>query len=104
PNNNPSWVPGKFGSSVSFSSNNTTVQSVQIHNTPAMNPATNELTMSMWVRFDQMTGEFDSNKTWGSVFNSNSSQDYYVIYQDKTVSGLRFKVSNAGPTITTSRA
>ena len=80
----PQWITGKFGSGLSF---NGSTANVSIPNSDDLDIGTNALSMSAWMKFD------DLSKTQAIY---DSSGDYYVFYIDSGHHELRFKITTSG--------
>jgi glycerophosphoryl diester phosphodiesterase len=86
--NSPAWVSGKFGSSLRF---NGADEDVLIPNTADLNIGTNAVTMSAWVKLDQLPSAISGS--FSGIMDS--ATDNYVLYLDKSANELRFKVTTA---------
>ncbi len=87
--NSPTWIAGKFGSALKFNGIN---QDVLVPNSTDMNIGANAVTMSAWVKLDQLPSGISGS--YSGVFDSEP--DDYVLYLDKGNNELRFKVTTAG--------
>jgi glycerophosphoryl diester phosphodiesterase len=86
--NSPTWTPGKFGSSLHF---NGVDQDVLIPNSADMNIGANSVTMSAWVKLDQLPSAISG--AYSGIMDS--APDNFVLYLDKANNELRFKVTTA---------
>jgi hypothetical protein len=83
------WLKGadaKFGSALYLDEN----AYVDVSTNAAMNIPTNQVTVSAWVKLDQLPS--DMSESFGSIFDS--AEDNYVLYLDKGNQELRFKVTD----------
>lgn len=87
--NAPQWILGKFGNALRFNGTN---QDVLVPNSADMNIGTNAVTLSTWVKLDQLPSALTGS--FSGIFDSES--DNYVMYLDKGNSELRFKVTTSG--------
>jgi glycerophosphoryl diester phosphodiesterase len=86
--NAPTWTTGKFGSALQF---NGVDQDVLIPNSADMNIGTNSVTMSAWVKLDQLPSAISG--AYSGIMDS--APDNFVLYLDKANNELRFKVTTA---------
>jgi hypothetical protein len=89
--NSPTWLSGaagKFNAGLQF---NGTTQDVTLPTGGDMDINTNAVTLSAWVKLDQLPSELAGS--FGGIFDSN--QDNYAMYLDKGNKELRFKATNA---------
>ena len=85
------WLSGaaaKFNGSLQLTGLNAYVN---IPSNANFNLSTNELSLSTWVRLDQLPAQLATG--FGAIFDSTA--DSYVLYLDKANNELRFKVSDA---------
>ncbi len=87
--NAPQWILGKFGNALRFNGTN---QDVLVPNSADMNIGTNAVTLSAWVKLDQLPSAISGS--FSGIFDSEP--DDYVMYLDKSNSELRFKVTTSG--------
>lgn len=89
--NSPTWLTGadgKFGAGLQFNGTN---QDIPLTTGGDMDPSTNALTLSAWVKLDQLPSELSGS--FGGIYDSNA--DDYAMYLDKGNKELRFKVTTA---------
>ncbi len=86
--NSPTWISGKFGAGLQFNGTN---QDVLIPNSADMNIGASAVTMSAWVKLDQLPSNISGS--YAGIFDS--TPDNYVLYLDKSNNQLRFKVTTA---------
>ena len=86
--NAPTWINGIFGAGLQFNGTN---QDVLIPNSADMNINASAVTLSAWVKLDQLPSQISSS--FSGILDS--SADNYVLYLDKTNNELRFKVTTA---------
>lgn len=86
--NSPSWIDGIFDAGLQFNGVN---QDILLQNSTDMNVGANAVTLSAWVKLDQLPGTLPG--AFGGIFDS--STDDYVFYLDKANNELRFKVTTA---------
>lgn len=90
--NSPTWLSGadgKFGAGLQFDS--ALSQDVALPVGGDLEPATNALTLSAWVKLDQLPSELTSS--FSGIYDSQP--DNFVMYLDKGNNELRFKVTTA---------
>lgn len=87
--NNPTWTNGIFGAGLQFNGTN---QDVLIPNSLDMDIGTNAVTLSAWVKLDQLPQDLSSS--FSGIFDSQP--DNYVLYLDRGNNELRFKVTTEG--------
>ncbi|MFO0792202.1 MAG: glycerophosphodiester phosphodiesterase family protein [Pirellulales bacterium] len=86
--NSPTWLAGKFGNALRFNGTN---QDVLVPNSADMNIGTNAVTLSAWVKLEQLPTAISGS--FSGIFDSEG--DNYVMYLDKTNNELRFKVTTS---------
>ena len=91
--NAPAWISGKFNAGVQFNGTN---QDIVIPNSTDMYINTNGVTVSAWVKLDQLPSEIAGG--FSGIYDS--APDNYVLYLDKANNELRFKATNATGTTT----
>lgn len=84
--NNPTWTNGIFGAGLQFNGTN---QDVLIPNSLDMDLGANAVTLSAWVKLDQLPQDLSSS--FSGIFDSQP--DNYVLYLDRGNNELRFKVT-----------
>lgn len=84
--NNPTWTNGIFGAGLQFNGTN---QDVLISNSLDMDIGTNAVTLSTWVKLDQLPQDLPGS--FAGIFDSQP--DNYVLYLDRGNDELRFKVT-----------
>lgn len=84
--NNPTWTDGIFGAGLQFDGTN---QSVLIPSSLDMDIGANAVTLSAWVKLDQLPQDLPSS--FSGIFDSQP--DSYVLYLDRGNNELRFKVT-----------
>lgn len=84
--NDPTWSNGIFGAGLQFNGTN---QDVLISNSLDMDIGTNAVTLSSWVKLDQLPQ--DITGSFAGIFDSQP--DNYVLYLDRGNNELRFKVT-----------
>jgi hypothetical protein len=87
--NAPTWISGKFNSGLQFDGVN---QDVLIPNSTDMDINTDGVTVSAWVKLDQLPSEIATG--FSGIYDS--APDNYVMYLDKGNNELRFKATNSG--------
>lgn len=95
--NGPTWINGKFNAGLQF---NGVDQDVLIPASADMDVNTSGVTLSAWVKLDQLPSALAGN--FGSIFDSQP--DNYVLYLDKGRKELRFKATNSSGVTTTADA
>ena len=93
--NAPAWISGKFNAGLQFDG---TTQDVLIPNSTDMDVATSGVTLSAWVKLDQLPAEI----TGGFSGIYDSVPDNYAMYLDKGNNELRFKATNSAGVSTAS--
>lgn len=93
--NAPAWISGKFNAGLQFDG---TTQDVLIPNSDDMDVNTTGVTVSAWVKLDQLPSEI----TGGFSGIYDSTPDNYALYLDKANNELRFKATNINGASTTS--
>lgn len=93
--NAPAWISGKFNAGLQFSGTN---QDILIPASSDMDINTNGVTVSTWVKLDQLPSEI----TGGFSGIYDSTPDNYALYLDKGNNELRFKATNMNAASTTS--
>ncbi|MCC6493423.1 MAG: LamG domain-containing protein [Pirellulales bacterium] len=93
--NSPAWINGKFNAGLQF---NGVDQDVLIPASADMDINTNGVTLSAWVKLDQLPAEITGS--FAGIFDS--APDNYVMYLDKGNNELRFKATNASGVSTVS--
>jgi hypothetical protein len=86
--NSPTWISGKFNAGLQF---NGVDQDVLIPASTDMDINTTGVTLSAWVKLDQLPSEIAGS--FSGIFDSQP--DNYVMYLDKGNNELRFKATNA---------
>lgn len=86
--NAPTWISGKFNSGLQF--DGVSKQDVLIPASSDMDINTNAVTLSAWVKLDQLPSE-----TAGFSGIYDSTPDNYAFYLDKANNELRFKATAA---------
>lgn len=86
--NAPAWIAGKFNAGLQFDG---TTQDVLIPASADMDVNTTGVTLSTWVKLDQLPSEI----TGGFSGIYDSAPDNYALYLDKGNNELRFKATNA---------
>ncbi len=86
--NTPTWIAGKFGNALRFNGSN---QDVLVPNSADMNIGANAVSLSAWVKFDQLPAGISGS--YSGIFDSEP--DNYVFYLDKANDELRFKVTTS---------
>lgn len=84
--NAPVWIDGIFGAGLQLNGTN---QDVLIPNSLDMDIGTNAVTLSAWVKLDQLPANISGS--YSGIFDSQP--DNYVLYLDKNNDELRFKVT-----------
>lgn len=79
------WTTGKFGQALASAQG----KYVNLGTASAQTPGTNAITLSIWVKFDQLPSQQAVN--YAGIFDSTA--DGYVIYSDKPSSEVRLKVA-----------
>ncbi|TWT78326.1 hypothetical protein Pla123a_11170 [Posidoniimonas polymericola] len=87
--NSPTWSSGKFGGGLQF---NGVDQDVLIPNSTDMDVNTSGLTLSVWVKLDQVPDDIVTS--FSGIYDS--APDNYVMYLDRGNNELRFKATTAG--------
>jgi hypothetical protein len=64
---------------------------VTIPASESLDPATNQVSLALWVKLDQLPSELPAG--FGGLFDS--AQDSYVLYLDRGAAELRFKITDA---------
>lgn len=93
--NAPTWITGKFNSGLQFDG---ATQDVLIPNSTDMDINTTGVTLSAWVKLDQLPSAI----TGGFSGIYDSGPDNYALYLDKGNNELRFKATNSAGVSTTS--
>lgn len=86
--NSPDWIGGKFGNALRFDGVD---DYAEIPKSSSLNIDTNAVTLSLWVKFDNLPREMPTGI--GPIYDA--PLDRYVIYADKGNKELRFKVTTA---------
>ena len=86
--NSPAWITGKFNAGLQFDG---ATQDVVIPNSTDMDVNANGVTLSAWVKLDQLPSEIAGG--FAGIYDSEP--DNYVLYLDKANNELRFKATNA---------
>lgn len=86
--NDPTWINGQFGAGLQFSG----TQDVLIPASTDMDINASAVTLSAWVKFDQLPSELTGS--FSGIYDSGP--DNYVIYLDKGSNELRFKSTVEG--------
>lgn len=84
------WLRGssaRFGGSLQLAGSNAYVN---VAATTSLNINTNELSVSAWVRLDQLPAQLSTS--FGAIYDSTT--DCYVLYLDKANNELRFKITD----------
>ncbi len=87
--NGPAWIEGKFGAGLQF---NGVDQDVLIPASSDMDMSSNAVTVSAWVKLDQLPSELAGS--FSGIYDSDP--DNYVLYLDKGNNELRFKATIMG--------
>lgn len=89
------WSTGadaKFGGGVLFDGNAGSAVALPTTTTALSNPGS-AISFSVWLKGGECVNTLTAS--YRSIFNSNSGQDYYILYYDKGNAQLRFKVTSA---------
>ncbi len=92
------WATGAdsvFGGALRFDGTNGCVELPPTG--PLVTPNASAMTISVRVKCDELITSMPV--AYRSIFNSNSGQDYYILYYDKGNSQLRFKVTSQNTTL-----
>ena len=94
--NAPTWIAGKFNAGLQF--DGVSQQDVLIPNSTDMDINTAGVTLSAWVKLDQLPSEIAGG--FAGIYDS--APDNYALYLDKANNELRFKATNSTGASTTS--
>lgn len=98
-NGGVTWSTGadaKYGSGLSFDGNY--LSKVALPTTGSLCSPGNAISFSVWLKATEPVDTITTS--YRSIFNSNSGQDYYILYYDKANAQLRMKVTSTNSAIT----